>query len=87
MQGTEINRNLDYNLLSFAGYNIETENNSECSRIAFYISNKINYVRRSNLEGLDSNIIILDLISPTNVTSSKTYYACYPKLIKLITEH
>ena len=37
MQETEINFNLDHKLLSFPGFSIETENNSQISRVAFYI--------------------------------------------------
>ena len=60
MQETEINKNLDHNLLSFPGYNIETENNTAVSRVAAYISNKINNIRRVDLEGIDSNLLILN---------------------------
>ena len=41
MQETEINFNLDHKLLSFPGFSIETENNSQISRVAFYINNRI----------------------------------------------
>ena len=36
MQESEINFNLDHNLLSFPGYLIETESNSQSSRVSFY---------------------------------------------------
>ena len=49
-------------LLSFPGYSIETENNSYCSRVAYYISNRVEYIRRGDLEGVDSNLIIIYLI-------------------------
>ena len=62
MQETEINVNLGHNLLTFPGYKIEIKSNMECSRVAFYIRNKINYIRRCDLEGNDSNLIILDMI-------------------------
>ena len=61
MQETEINKNLDCNLLSFPGYPIETVNNSLCLRVAFYISSEVNYIRRRDLEGVDSNVIIKDI--------------------------
>ena len=63
MQETELNKKLDHNLLSFPGFSIETENNSIISRVAIYIENKVDYIRRRDLEGFDSNIIILDLVS------------------------
>ena len=64
MQEAEISFNLDHNLLSFPGYLIETESNSQSSRVAFYVNKRINYNRRRYLEGRDSNIIILDLAGP-----------------------
>ena len=62
MQETEINKNLDYNLLSFPGFTIETENNTSVSRVAFYISKVVEYIRRTDLEGDDSNLIIIDIM-------------------------
>ena len=50
MQETEINKNLDSNLLSFPGYYIETENNSTLARVAYYIGSRVDYVRRRDLE-------------------------------------
>ena len=59
MQETDINKNLDHNLLSFPGYSIEMENNSGCSRVAVYESKRVKYIRRKDLEGVDSNIIMM----------------------------
>ena len=65
MQEKEINKNLDHNLLSFPGYVIKTENNSVNSRVALYISNKIDYIRRADLESIDSNMVVIDLVGKT----------------------
>ena len=61
MQETEINPNVDHNLLSFLGFSIEVETSSENSRAAIYVSSKVDYIRRGDLEGTDSNLIIIDL--------------------------
>ena len=58
MQEAQINFNFDHSLLSFPGYYIATEKNSGIARTAIYISNRIEYQRRVDLEGEDSNIII-----------------------------
>ena len=50
MQETEINNNLDHNLLSFPGYRIETENNTSNSMAAIYVNSRIEYNRRKDLE-------------------------------------
>ena len=51
----------------FPGYRVETEKNSACSRVSIYVSNKLDFVRRADLEGTDSNILIIDLVG-TNKT-------------------
>ena len=52
MQETEINPKLNHNLLSFPGYAVEIESNSKCARVAFYISTRVNYIRRRELEAI-----------------------------------
>ena len=54
--------NLKHELLSFPGYTMETEINSSKSRVAAYINTRIQYLRRADLEGQDSGMIIIDLI-------------------------
>ena len=58
MQEAQINFNFDHSLLFFPGYYIEIENNTGIARTAIYISNIIEYQRRVDLEGEDSNMII-----------------------------
>ena len=79
MQETEINKNLDHDLLSFPGYSIETENNSTCSRVAIYISNKAEYIRRKDLEGVDSNLIIIDLVGSVQKRIINVYRSFSPQ--------
>ena len=62
MQETQIKFNIDHNLLSFPGYTIETEKNTSTSRAAIYIRNSIQYLLRSELEGQDSHLVIIDLL-------------------------
>ena len=47
--------------LYIPGYTIEVEKNRTKMRVATYISNKIKYKRRQDLEEPDSHIIILDI--------------------------
>ena len=79
MQETEINTNLDHNLLSFPGYSIEVEQNTQNARVAFYISNSITYIRRRDLEGQDSNIIIIDLMGVTKWRLINIYRSFSPQ--------
>ena len=79
MQETKINFNLDHKLLSFPGFSIETENNLKISRVAFSINNRILYIRRMDLEGVDSNIIILDLEEDSKTRLINIYRSFSPQ--------
>ena len=57
MQETQIKLNIDHNPLSFPGYTIETEKNTSTARAAIYISNSIQYLRRSELEEQDLHLV------------------------------
>ena len=61
LQETEIPVDFPVELLSFKGYNYESENNVVKSRCGMYISDKISYVRRSDLESVGTHVIIVDL--------------------------
>ena len=78
MQETEINFNLDHSLLTFSGYVIETERNSGSSRTAIHINSEINFVRRLNLEGVDSNMVVIDLKGQSNYMIINKYRSLSP---------
>ena len=61
MQEIEIDSSIDLKELESSGFNLEIENNSEKSRVGFYISKRIAYNRKSDLEGINSNMVILDI--------------------------
>ena len=79
MQETEIKINLNHDLLSFPSYVIETENNSEISREAVYISARLQYLRRVDLEGQDSNLVIIDLIGHQGLRIINVYRSFTPQ--------
>ena len=76
LQETEIEKTFDKNLLRIPGFNLELENNSSLSRVGCYISNKLNYKRNLALEGVDSNLIIID-IEGTNPTRIINLYRSF----------
>ena len=61
MQETEITNDIDRNELNIPGYRLEIEQNLIKARVGFYVSKSVNYVRRTDLEGINSNLIIIDL--------------------------
>ena len=96
LQETEIERTFDKNLLRIPGFNLELENNSSLSWVGCYISNELNYKRNLVLEGVDSNLIIIDIegtnpariinlyrsFNPQNGVSQRTKFKYQLSLIK-----
>jgi hypothetical protein len=44
------------------GYCYESETNEALSRVGVYIKSDINFVRRTELEGVNQHIIVIDVI-------------------------
>ena len=61
LQETEIIPDFPIKLLTFRGYNYESESNSTKSRCGMYVANNISYVRRNDLEIINSHVIIIDI--------------------------
>ena len=61
LQETDLAANLDSNLLSFPGYCYESEVNTYRARVGIYVNARINFVRRTDLEGTNSHLIIIDI--------------------------
>jgi endonuclease/exonuclease/phosphatase family metal-dependent hydrolase len=76
LQETDLDHNLDHNQLSFSGYNYESESNSFRSRVGIYTKTNINYVRRTDLEGLDSHLVIID-IQGKSILRLINIYRCF----------
>ena len=51
MQEKEITGDIKVKELETSKYCLELENNSVKSRVGFYITKKLNYIRRNDLEG------------------------------------
>ena len=58
---TEIPKSMDPKILAVKDFVLELENNSVKARTGIYLSNCINYKRKSELEGIDSNLLIVDI--------------------------
>ena len=100
LQETEIKPDVPIKILHIPGYTIELENNQNKKRIATYISNRIKYRRRQNLETQNSHLIILDIgtnnkyrifniyrpFNPTNMTEREFFQAQLISLNSNITQ-
>ena len=53
MQETEVTGDIDVTELETSNYCLELETNSVKSRVGFYISKTLNYMRRLDLEGVN----------------------------------
>ena len=66
MQEVDIKPTLNTDTLSIRDFKLEIENNSVKRRVVIYVKNSIQTVRRSDLEGVDSNLIVLDVRGEQN---------------------
>ena len=78
MQETEIPADIPVELLTFKGYNYENEQNIVKSRCGIYISNKISYVRRTELEAQGIHAIIIELKYINNTRIINVYRSFNP---------
>ena len=95
LQETEIENNFDHNLLSFPGYNYESELNDIKSRVGTYVRKGLDYVRRTDLEGTNSHLVVIDLktnkriinlyrsFNPPNNLSPRTFFNKQLSLLRL----
>lgn len=79
LQETELDPIIDCNLMSFPGFCYESENNDTNARVGCYISNKINYIRRTDLEGLNSHLLIMDIKSEKDLRIINIYRTFNPQ--------
>ena len=61
MQEIEMKNNIDKDVLTFPGFELEIEKSSWISRVGIFIKTGINYARRYELEGADSHLIVIDV--------------------------
>ena len=78
LQETDIVANCDSNLMSFPGYCYESEVNSNRARVGVYINSKINFIRRQDLEGTNSHLLIIDVKGVKNVRLINIYRCFNP---------
>ena len=79
LQETELEFNLNHNLLSLPGLNYESETNAIKSRVGLYVRSNINYVRRTELEGNNSHIVIIDIKCRQNLRIITIYRPFNPQ--------
>ena len=53
-------------MLAVDGFQLELENNTIKARTGFYIKNNIKFKRRTDLEGTNSNLVIIDIKERVN---------------------
>ena len=51
--------------------------NSIKARSGVYISNRVNYTRQTNLEGIDSHLVIIDIEGKSDINRIINVYRCF----------
>ena len=63
LQETEVLHSVNVDSLSIKNFEFELEKNTIKARTGIYLSNCINYKRKQDLEGIDSNLVIIDILT------------------------
>ena len=79
MQEVEIPPDFPTEILSFPGYSIEVESNDVKSRVAIYVSDKLKFERRKDLEGINSNLMVIDILQDKHIRIVNLYRAFKPQ--------
>jgi exonuclease III len=79
MQETEVKDDFPIEQLTFPGYVIELETNDVKSRVGIYINNRVKFTRRKDLEGTNSNLIIIDISETKPVRLINIYRSFKPQ--------
>ena len=86
LQETEIPKDYPRALLSFSDYKIEIEGNQQKKRTAIYINDKIKYERREDLEGINSHIIVIDILGNKHYRIISIYRTFRPPINLSVTD-
>ena len=78
LQETEIEINIDHKLLSLPGFNFESEIGGSKSRVGTYVNSNLNYIRRPDLEGVNSHLVIIDVKSNPQLRIINIYRSFCP---------
>ena len=76
-KATHVLNHLDQSLLKIKNYQFELEKNSQKARTGIYINNEVRYKRMPHLEGVDSHILVIDLVSPGVIKQIINVYSCF----------
>ena len=79
MQEIDIEKDYNTNLLTIPGFCLEVEKNYLKARTGIYTSNNIIYTRRSELEGTNSHLIIIDIEGTKNFRLINIYRCFNPQ--------
>ena len=79
MQEVEMPCGYPSDLMSFPGYVIEVENNDTKSRVAMLIKSNLKFTRKNNLDGTNSNIMIVDIIHSVTTRVINIYRSFAPQ--------
>jgi exonuclease III len=79
MQEVELQQDYPSQLMTFPGFSIEVEKNDTKSRVAMLIKSEINYTRCSELEGTNSNLMVVDINNGTKLRLINIYRSFAPQ--------
>ena len=87
LQEVDIEANYPKEILSSKDYKLECEDNEKKSRTGIYVKNNIDYVRKTDLEGVNNGLVIIDFKSLKNYRLINLYRVFNPQNGRTQTEN
>ena len=78
LQETEVPSNYPTHILNCNNYELELENSNDKRRAGIYCRTDVNYKRRSDLEDIDSHIVIIDVFCASTIRIINVYRSFRP---------
>ena len=79
MQEIDLDNSVKLRDLDTSKFNLEVENNSSKTRVGCYVNKEIKYLRRNDLEGVDSNLVIIDIVGINQTRIINVYRSFNPQ--------
>ena len=79
LQETELDNQINEDLLSFPGYSLEVEQNDLKRRVGMYVRSTVNYRRRTDLEANNRHLIVIDVLGKPEVRIITIYRTFKPQ--------
>ena len=79
VQETDIIKDYPISLLTFPGFSLELEKNDLKALVGVYLNSRVKYKRRNDLEGINSHLVVIDILDNKHTRLINIYRSFNPQ--------